>query len=61
MQDPEFITTEKLADLFCVKSTSIHHALCEKGHYLGLRPNKLPNGRLSWSTAPIKKLLSESA
>ena len=42
------LSTEQLADLFKVKTTSIRVRLCREGSYYGLRPLKLPNGKLSW-------------
>ena len=42
------ITTKKLAIRFGVEPSSIRRSLCVKGHYLGIIPIKLPNGRLLW-------------
>jgi len=42
------LSTEELADLFQVKPTSIRVRLCRCGSYFGLKPVKLPNGKLSW-------------
>lgn len=47
-QTPRNLTTEKLAELLGVKPTTIHRGLCTQGHYLGLTPTKLSNGRLLW-------------
>lgn len=43
---PRALNTEKLAELIGVKPHTIHRALCVDGHYLGLVPTKLANGRL---------------
>ena len=43
-----YITTRELADFFKVQSTSILRALCVNGHYMKLKPTKLPNGKLLW-------------
>ncbi len=40
----------------CIQSQSIRRYLCEKGHYLGERPVKMPNGRLLWDAAAVKRL-----
>ncbi len=40
----------------CVQPQSIRRYLCEKGHYLGERPAKLPNGRLLWDAAAVERL-----
>lgn len=42
------LTTAELARRFRVKPESIRHALCIRGHYCGLKPRRLPNGRLLW-------------
>lgn len=33
-------------------------SLCRRGHWLGMRPTKLPNGRLLWPVAEIERLLA---
>ena len=52
------ITTDEVARLFRVVPQSIRAALCRKGHYLGLRPLKLPNGKLLWDAFEVGNLLS---
>ncbi len=42
------LTTEALAAACAVKPASIRVRLCREGSYFGLRPDKLPNGRLLW-------------
>jgi hypothetical protein len=42
------ITTEELATYVGIKPASIRSRLCKFGHYFGLRPQKLINGRLIW-------------
>jgi hypothetical protein len=42
------ITTEELAGHVGIKAASIRSRLCKFGHYFGLRPQKLINGRLLW-------------
>ena len=39
-----------------VQPQSIRRYLCEKGHYLGERPVKLPNGRLLWDASAVERL-----
>ena len=43
-----YLTTSKLAERFGVKPETVRRGLCMDGHYLGLKPTKLPNGRLLW-------------
>ena len=45
------LSTEELARLFGVQAATIRRAHCMNGHYLGLRPTKLNNGRLRWTVA----------
>ena len=52
-----FYNTEKFASLFCVKQESVRCALCRNGHYLGVVPAKLPNGRLLWPKESAVRLL----
>lgn len=55
------ITTEQLATLLGVRSTSIRTALSLKGSYWGLRPIKAPNGRLLWNRNEAEALLQKAA
>ena len=51
-------TTEEIAALFHVEPQTPRAALCRQGHYMGLVPIKLPNGRLLWDTADAQRLAS---
>jgi len=50
------LTTEQLASLLGLRPTSIRVRLCESGSYFGLRPLKLPNGRLLWPSDALERL-----
>jgi hypothetical protein len=52
------LTTEDLADCIGIKPTSIRVRLCRTGSYFGLRPTKLPNGRLLWPGDALEQLTS---
>lgn len=39
-----------------VQPQSIRRYLVDKGHYLGERPVKMPNGRLLWEAAAVERL-----
>ncbi|MEF8709513.1 MAG: hypothetical protein V5B38_11775 [Candidatus Accumulibacter propinquus] len=52
------LTTDEFAEWLRVKSQTIRAALCRDGHYLGLRPVKLPNRRLLWDAAAVERLIS---
>lgn len=55
------LTTETLAAQLGVKPCSIRSHLCRKGSYFGLRPQRLPNGRLLWPENAIEFLLKNAA
>ena len=42
------ITTDVFASRFRVKDDTVRRNLCVNGHFLGVKPIKLPNGRLLW-------------
>jgi len=48
---PSALTTDTLARALGVKAGTIRRGLCVDGHYLGLTPTKLGNGRLLWPIA----------
>ena len=55
------LDTEQLAQLLHIKAGTIRRGLCVNGHYMNIRPVKLPNGRLIWPSEPVEKLLSGEA
>ena len=55
------LSTEALAARFFVKLASIRSAYCRLGHYYGLRPTKLPNGRLLWPADAAARILAGEA
>ena len=52
------ITTEELAGLLRIVPQTARAGLCRNGHYLGMRPVKLPNGKLLWDAAAVERLTS---
>ncbi|MEW6444514.1 MAG: DNA-binding protein [Thermodesulfobacteriota bacterium] len=50
------LSTAELAALAKVKPASIRVRLCQTGSYFGLRPQKLPNGRLVWPSDSLERL-----
>jgi len=54
---PAFVSTAQFAKILGIQSKSIVRYLCINGHYLGIKPRKLPNGRLMWPVAKIQTLL----
>jgi hypothetical protein len=52
------LTTEEMAEQLRMRPQSIRAGLCRNGEYLGLRPVKLPNGKLLWDAASVERLIS---
>jgi len=52
------LSTEDAARLLLVKPQTARASFCRHGHWLGLRPLKLPNGRLLWDAAEVERLLA---
>jgi hypothetical protein len=52
------ITTQEAARRLFVKPATLRFSLCTKGHYFGLRPRKLPSGRLLWPADQVDRLRS---
>jgi hypothetical protein len=52
------ISTEELASLLRIAPQTARAGLCRNSHYLGLKPVRLPNGRLLWDTAEVERLLA---
>ncbi len=53
--------TTEFADGIGIQSTSIHRRVCMTGSYFGVRPSKLPNGRLIWPADAIEQLMAQGA
>ncbi len=51
-------STNEFADRLRIKPATIRRNFCVKGHYLGLRPVKLPNHRLVWPAAHVEAILA---
>lgn len=49
-------TTEALAHRLGLQPQTLRAALARKGHYYGVRPAKLPNGRLLWPANAFDRL-----
>jgi len=56
MNENEKFSTEEFAGKVRVKSNSVRRGYCVDGHYMGIKPVKLPNGRLLWPAAEVNKL-----
>lgn len=54
----DYLNTNDFAAKLGVKGQSVRRALCLAGHYMGVRPVKLPNGRLLWPAERLNRLTS---
>jgi hypothetical protein len=58
MQYPaKHVSTVEFASQLGVKTQTVHKALCLKGHYMGVKPIKLPNRRLRWPGNAVDKII----
>ncbi|MDP9645464.1 DNA-binding protein [Paraburkholderia caledonica] len=55
--DRPLLSTEDLAAQLSLRPQSIRKRYCQTGAYFGLRPAKLPNGRLMWPADSIERLV----
>lgn len=53
---PRKLDTAEAADRLRIRPQTLRRALCLQGHYFGIRPVKLPNGRLLWDAADLDRL-----
>lgn len=53
------LNTNDLAKALGVQGATVRRSLCVRGHYLGLRPVKLPNDRLGWPEEDLRRLLNK--
>lgn len=51
------LSTENLSELLKVRPSTIRRGFCVRGEYMGLRPVKLPNGRLLWDREQAERLV----
>lgn len=52
------LSTEELASFGRVVPQSIRASVCRKGHWNGLRPVKLPSGKLLWDAEQAAAVLN---
>ena len=56
---PKGLTTKAIASALGYQTQSIHSRLCRHGDFYGIRPRKLPSGRLVWPADTVERLLGE--
>ncbi len=54
----EFAAALRLRLRLRLRPQTIRAGLCNNGHVMGIKPVKLPNGRLLWDAAQIEALVS---
>ncbi len=52
------LSTEEAAAKLRAAPQPPRASLCRLGHWMGMRPVKLPNGRLLWDAAEVERLAS---
>ncbi|EXI63724.1 MAG: hypothetical protein AW08_03911 [Candidatus Accumulibacter adjunctus] len=52
------LSTESAAARLFLRPQTLRAALCRSGHFMGMIPIKLPNGRLLWDADAVERLLS---
>lgn len=55
------LSTEDFAHSIGLRPESIRVHLCRRGSYYGIRPAKLPNGRLLWPGDAVDRLVTVGA
>lgn len=55
---PRKLDTAEAADRLRIRPQTLRRAMCMQGHYYGLRPTKMPSGRLLWDAADLDRLLN---
>jgi hypothetical protein len=56
--EQESLSTEEFAQVVRVKDQTVRHGLCVNGHYLGIKPLKLSNGRLLWPRKEVLRVVA---
>ena len=55
------LSTEELARAIAGRPSSIRVRLCTTGSFYGVKPAKLPSGRLLWPADTVEQLLQRGA
>jgi hypothetical protein len=55
---PKNLTTEQFAEAIHGKPSTIRTRLCISGSYYGIKPIKLPSGRLLWPADAVQALIN---
>jgi len=53
------LTTDEFADQRRTKTQTVRKHYCTRGSYFGIRPLRLPNGKLLWPDGTLEQLFAE--
>jgi len=53
-----YVTTEVVAQILSMRPQSIRKRFAQTGSYFGMRPSKLPNGKLRWPADAVQDFLN---
>lgn len=53
---PRKLDTTEAAERLRIRPQTLRRALCLQGHYYGMKPTKMANGRLLWDSADLDRL-----
>lgn len=56
---PEYYTTVEVAKMFRVRRSTPRESLSRKGQWMGIKPVKLPSGRILWPSSEIDRVLNK--
>lgn len=51
-------TTNQAASILGVRPQTLRKRFCHSGTYFGVRPSKLPNGKLRWPADAVETFMS---
>ncbi len=54
----DHLSTDEFAAVLAVEPQSVRKGYSKNGNYQGIRPTKLPNGRLLWPTEAVRRVLA---
>ena len=57
-KEPRNYSSARAATVLGIRAPSLSTALYRNGHYCGIRPARLPNGRLLWPADEVDALAS---
>lgn len=55
------INTEDLAKTLGVNPNTVRRGYCIQGHYMGIKPKKMPNRRLLWPVDKVQELINKGS